>query len=564
MKKIAILWILLYNVIGYSQNKYPQNYFQNPLEIPLVLAGSFGELRSNHFHAGLDLKTNKQEGLNVLASADGYVSRIKIQHWGYGKALYITHPNGYVTVYAHLKKFSPEIEQYVKRQQYNKKSYTIQLFPKQNQLSVQKGKLIAYSGNTGGSSGPHLHFEIRSAKTGRTINPLLFGVDIKDTKNPVVQNAYVYPLDDFARVNNLAIKQKLNLTKQKNGNFLADKITAFGSIGFGIQSFDRMNGAMNKNGLYKLELLVNKEKIYQHTLEQFSFSEGRYINLLIDYAHYFHKKEKIQQCFRVPNNKLSIYSSIIDNGHIDIQDGLSYTIEIIASDFKGNTTKVTIPVQGKQQDITFTEEDSLPYHFKRDAFNKVSKGIVTLAIPKRSFYTDVDFDFTYEDGIAKVYEGSIPMHKSFTLSFDVSEYPKEEQKKLFIGRINDEGYVSYVNTKYTENKLFTLSKTLGNYKLASDNVQPTITPKNFKDKQWVANTLVVEIKDEETGIKSYKATIDGQWILMEYEPKKNTLTYDLNDMKTYLTSKTSKHQLKIIVSDEVGNTNTYITTFYKK
>ena len=568
LKFITLIFMLFLSINHYSQQKYPKNYFQNPIDIPIVLAATFGELRTNHFHAGIDIKTQRREGFDVLAAADGYVSRIKIQHWGYGKAIYITHPNGYTTVYGHLQKFAPEIEDYVKHNQYNKESYTIQLFPQANQLKVKKGETIAYSGNTGGSTAPHLHFEIRDSKTSNIINPLLFGIEVPDTKKPTIQSAYVYPLDDFSQINQANIKQKLNITLQSNGDLIADKIYASGYIGFGVKAFDRLDDAMNKNGLYKLELFVNQEKIYQHKVVTFSFAEGKYVNLLVDYPHFIKKRERIQKCFIVPNNKLDIYDDIVNNGEILIQDGLTYNIKIVASDIKGNQTTLTIPVQGKEQDITFKKEiKNLPYHFNRAVFNKVSLKNVTLAIPKYSFYKDTDFDFSVNKGIVKVHDKTIPLNKSFTLSFDVSEYPKAEQKKLFIGRVNSKGYVtSFSNTKRKENKLYTVTRTLGKYKLASDTKKPSITPKNFKNGQWLTNYhfLKVKIKDDLTGIKSYRATIDGYWILMEYEPKTGILTYNFNDSKYHSFTKTAKHQLKIVVSDYVNNTNTYIATFYRK
>ncbi|MEE9349868.1 MAG: M23 family metallopeptidase [Flavobacteriaceae bacterium] len=566
IKRIALIILILSSTIGYSQKKYPQNYFQNPLEIPVILAATFGELRSNHFHAGLDLKTQKKEGLNVLASANGYVSRIKIQHGGYGKALYVTHPNGYTTVYAHLKKFSPEIEQYVKRNQYNKESYTIQLYPQANQLSVKKGNTIAFSGNTGGSTAPHLHFEIRDSSA-KIINPMHFGIGAKDSKNPTIFGAYAYSLDDFSQVNQSNKKQKLHFSIQKNGELLANSIEASGVIGFGVKAFDRLDAAMNKNGIYKLELFVNNEKTYQHQLETFSFAEGKYVNLLVDYPHYFKNKSRIQKCFIVPNNKLSIYKNVINDGNIFIQNGLTYTIKIIASDFEGNKTTLIIPVKGKEQEI-ITQEDTktTSHHFKRSVFNKVSEGDVSLAIPKYSFYKDLDFDFSYKNGIATIHNGSVPLHKSFTLSFNTSNYTLAEQKQLFIGRVYKNGYVSYTSAKRKENKLYVKTKRLGNYKLASDIKKPTITPKGFKNGQWLTNFryLKVKIKDDLSGIKSYRATIDGRWVLMEYESKTGILKYDFNDGKISSKTKGAKHTLKVVVSDNVNNTKTYIATFYRK
>ena len=370
----------------FSQKEYPKNYFQKPLDIPLILAGTFGELRSNHFHAGIDIKTQKREGLPVFAIADGYVSRIKIQHWGYGKALYITHPNGYTSVYAHLQKFGSKIESFVKKKQYEKESYTIQLFPNKTLLKVRKGDIIAYSGNTGGSTAPHLHFEIRDTKTEKIINPLLFGIEIKDNIKPEIKSAYAYPLGDFSQVNQSENPVKLQITKQENGDLVADKIYALGVIGIGVKSFDRLNGAHNKNGIYNLDLYVNNEKIYNHCLETFSFAEGKYINLHLDYEHYKKRYEKIQRCFVIPSNKLSIYGNLINSGQINIDDGMNYVIEVIASDIKGNKTTLTIPVQGKSQKILLKkEEKKTDYYFKKEEFNTIEKENVKVAFPKNRY-----------------------------------------------------------------------------------------------------------------------------------------------------------------------------------
>ncbi len=199
-RAISLLFLVLCSALQ-AQNDLPKDYFQNPLDIPIVLAGTFGELRSNHFHSGLDIKTQQREGLEVKASAEGYISRINIQHYGYGKALYIQHPNGYTTVYGHLQKLAPKLQEFLRKHQYQKESYEIELFPEPGELKVEKGDLIAYSGNTGGSGGPHLHFEIRDGSQ-RPMNAQMFGLDVADTRKPLVEGVYAYPLGDDAHVNN--------------------------------------------------------------------------------------------------------------------------------------------------------------------------------------------------------------------------------------------------------------------------------------------------------------------------------------------------------------------------
>lgn len=254
-----LIAFLLINTNIYAQSKYPQDYFKSPLDIPLVLSGTFGELRSAHFHSGIDFKTQQRQGLKVYAAAGGYVSRIKISRYGYGKALYIKHPNGYTTVYAHLKKFSPTIEAYIKKRQYKKERFQIEVFPNNEELVISKGDVIAYSGNTGGSGGPHLHFEIRDNEE-RPVNPMLFGIDIKDTRKPHVTEIYAYPKAENSHINGRLERTKLRLIPKANGNYETESISASGIIGFGVITYDRQDDAPNNNGVSRIETYHNGSK----------------------------------------------------------------------------------------------------------------------------------------------------------------------------------------------------------------------------------------------------------------------------------------------------------------
>ncbi len=532
------------------------------MDVPMYLSGTFGELRSNHFHAGLDIKTQQREGLNVLASADGYVSRIKISHWGYGKVVYITHPNGYTTVYAHLKKFNDKIESYLKKEQYKKETFEIQLFPKKGALQIQQGEIIAFSGSTGGFVGPHLHFEIRNANS-NPINPMLFGVTVNDDKAPSINTLIVYPSDATSQVNQSNAPLQINFERQENGTLLADKITASGKIGFGVNAFDRLNGALNKNGIFSLEMSLNGQKTYHHKLETFSFAESKYLNLLIDYKRYAELNQKIQQCFVVPSNSLSIYKNNINNGYLTIKDGLSYTVEIIAKDFKGNSTTLIVPIQGKKDSITIhKKEKKTDYFIKSKEFNKFSKDGVTIAFPKNTFYEDFYLDFKVKDGNAFIHKKNKPLNNNYTLTFDVSSYTVAEKKKLFIASYNSRGNPRYKSTKKKEKTFYTTTKSLGKYALVSDTKKPSVRLSNFKNEQWLTNfkRIILKVSDDLSGIKSYRGEIDGEWILLEYSPKHGTLTYNFLDKKFI----TAKHQLKVIVIDNVGNTNTIEATFYRK
>ncbi len=562
-KKVVLLVFLNFLGVLYSQNKYPEDYFTNPLRIPLVLSGTFGELRSNHFHSGLDIKTQQVEGLKVYASGEGYVSRINVSLWGYGNAIYVTHPNGYTTVYAHLQKFSHKIEKYVKKHQYKKESFTIRLYPKSSELLIKKGEVIALSGNSGSSGGPHLHYEIRDVKA-NILNPMLFGIKIADHKSPTIQSVFTYTKNDTSQVNQSNKNVQLVLKRQYNGDLLANKIYAYGTIGIGINAYDRLDGALNHNGLYDIKMEVNGDEIFQFTLDKFSFNESRYINSYIDYKRYIKLKQRVQKCFvDYDKNNLSLYKTLINKGFFTVKDSLDYNVIITASDFEGNQTKLTIPVKGKKDSIIITKKiNKTPYYFKANEVNKIRDSVISIHFPKNIFYEDFYFDYSYRDGIAKLHNNTMPVHKRFRLSFNISNYSEEAIDQLYIAKKNKYGKLNYVSTHRNESTLYTSSNSLGEFTLATDNKPPTIKPYGFKDGQWLTKfqTLRVKIQDKGSGIKSFRGEIDGKWILMNFNPKKGILTYDFNDKILVGT----KHLLKIIVSDNVNNSTTFTITFNKK
>jgi len=569
VKKLILLLVLSSNFLVFGQasitmqNTYPTNYFESPLEIPLILAGTFGELRPNHFHAGLDLKTQQREGLKVCASADGYISRIRIAHWGYGKALYITHSNGYTTVYGHLQKFSDKIEAYIKKQQYKNESFEVQVNPSASELPIKKGEIIALSGRTGGFMGPHLHFEIRDSASEKTINPFLFGIQLSDSKRPTINTLVGYSLDSDSQINQVNIPLQLSFKKLANGDLLADKINASGKIGFGINAYDQLDNASNQNGLYSLELSVNGEKFHEFRASVLPFTEDKYINLLIDYERFEKTGQRIQKCFIEPSNKLSMYSPSVNKGYLTIEGKKSYNVEIIAKDFSGNTQKITIPVTGKNDPVLVRKTETItPYKISAAQFNQFSKDGITVAFPKNTFYEDLWLDFEVKDSLVKVHDPNVPIHHNYTITFDVSKYSEVEKKQLYIASINKKGNKSYEATVKKDSVFYASTKKLGKFTLLSDKDAPNIQLHNFKNDQWITNheTLKVKIFDYKSGINTYRAEIDGEWILMEYDVTTGVLTYDFKD-KIFTDS---KHELKVTVTDNVGNTNTLNTIFFRK
>ncbi|WP_435263346.1 M23 family metallopeptidase [Tenacibaculum sp. nBUS_03] len=563
MKFYLFLFFTFLSQFGVSQHKYPKDYFSPPLKIPIILSGTFGELRSNHFHSGIDIKTQGKEGIPIYAPANGYVSRIKIGQYGFGKAIYLEHPNGYTTVYAHLQKFENTIQQYVKSIQYKKEKYAIgNIFPEPEKFPIKKGDIIGFTGDTGSSGEPHLHYEIRNTKTEKIINPLLFGINPKDDRRPTIKRLIAYPLSDDARIDNSTNESILQFKQVKEGKYITDRIKACGTIGFGVSTFDRLNGATNKNGIYSLEMKVNGTTVYYHDVETFSFSESKFINLLIDYKHYKKYKRRVQKTHKVLENKLSLYKNLINDGKITIENGSNYSIEIFIKDLKKNTTSVKIPVEGVKSNLLFQEKDTTNFKITAKNFNKFHQKNSTVAFPKNTFYKNCFIDFKVENGITKVHTPTIPLDKRYTLTFKTSHLTDLQKQQVYIANVNYPKYPRYVSTKKKINKVYTSTKSLGSYKLLFDTKKPYIKLLNFYDKQWVTKhkNLQVKIIDKESGIRNYHATIDNQWVLMEYNHKKGILTYDFNDKKLV----GSKHLFKIVLSDNVGNTKTLKATFFRK
>ncbi|WP_299684899.1 M23 family metallopeptidase [uncultured Dokdonia sp.] len=566
MIKRGFLTYILYlfsTFFCFAQTDIPTDYFTNPLDIPLVMAGTFGELRSNHFHSGLDIKTQRKEGLKVHASATGYVSRIKISHYGYGKALYIQHPNGYSTVYAHLKKFSPEIEAYIKEKQYKKERYEIEVFPTSGALAVTQGDLIAYSGNTGDSGGPHLHYEIRDANS-RPMNPFLFGIQVADHRAPKITKAFAYPLDENSYINRAQKPVELRLKMQKDSTYITEKIKAQGNIGFGISTIDQQDGANNKNGIYQIQTTINGEENFLLTMDKFSFAETRYLNRMIDYGRYIKKRNRVQKLFIEKNNPLSIYKNQVDNGVLTINDSLSYQYGIKIKDYAGNVTSINVPIIGKADTLT---KPSTPVvtenHAYADQPFSFSEGKFSVYIPKGALYDHTFLDLASRSDTLHFHTEETPLHKNAVISYDLSAYNGEDREKLYLGRLNRKGNdIYYTRTRIKDNALTTATKTFGTYTIGMDKTPPVITAKNVAKGRWMSKYryLKFKIEDAESGIKSYRATVNGKFILMEYDYKTNTLVHDFND--NIVTD--TENNLKLIVTDNVGNSATFETTFFRK
>ena len=542
-----------------AQDKYPKDYFRSPLDIPIQLSGNFGELRPNHFHAGFDLKTNQKEGLNVYAAADGYVSRIKISSGGYGKAIYITHANGYTTVYGHLQKATGAIEKKIIELQYAEKSYEIEAFFKPGEIPVKKSDIIALSGNTGGSEGPHLHFEFRDNKTEKIINPLFFGLEIKDTKKPIVSNLMAYPIDSESTVNQSKRPVALNLSLQQDGTYVSEKVSAKGKIGFGIIASDLDDVSYNPNGVYKTKLTNNGKDIFGYEFDEMVFDEGRYVNAFIDYERYKKMHNRVQKLFMKEKYGFSNIKSNGNNGIIEVAPNYSDSVRVEVSDYKGNTTKIQVPVSYSDQKILVPADDKTTKYFvKSKSDTNFEKDNVSVFFPANTFYEDFYMNFDVRNKTLFLHEDIVPAHTNFTITFEDKESSAEDKKKMFIATVNGTK-LGFLYTKLQDNTFTAKARNLGQFKLAKDTVAPKISiAKPIQDK-WITaqKSIVITISDDFSGIKSYNGYINDKWVLFEYESKLRRLTHVFDDALLL----EGKNNLKLVVTDNVGNSTIFETQF---
>ena len=544
-----------------AQITYPKDYFRSPLDIPMQLSGNFGEFRPNHFHAGFDFKTMQKEGLNIYAVADGYVSRIKISTVGNGKTIYINHPNGFTSVYAHLQKSLGKIEEYIKKAHYKEQAYEIELFPSPTDLIVKKGDVIALSGNTGGSEGPHLHFEFRDTQTEKVINPYFFGFDsfMKDTKKPQISSLVVYPINENSVVNKSKRPVNLNLSLMADGSYLSQKVLAKGKIGFGIQSYDVFDFSYDKYGLFKVQTYLNGSPSFGYQLDTFSFDETKYINAFIDFYKYKKTKQRIQKLFMQNPYPLSIIRSDLSYGIIEVASNFTNLYRIEVSDFYGNTTAISIPIQYAVDEAKITEEVvKTPYLLKAKTDSNFEKDNGSVFFPAGTFYDDFYLDFDVKDNVMTVHNDLVAVNNAFQVTIIDSSAVNDE--KTFIASLK-ENKLSYNSTKRKENTFTTYTKKLGKFILAKDTIAPKISIAKPIDGKWLSNqkTVQLTISDALSGIKSYNGFLNGKWILFEYENKTNTITHYFDDGIVA----EGKNDLKVVVTDNVGNSTIFETQFFR-
>lgn len=563
--------LLLFSVNLFAQPSLSPFDLHPPLQGDLYLSGSFGEVRTNSFHAGIDFRTGGKVGKKVFASDNGFVSRIKVSGFGFGKAVYIQHPNGLTTVYAHLDRFASHIEEYVKERQYQNKSFEVDIQLGPNTIKINRGEFIGLSGNSGSSGGPHLHYEVRLTKDQIPLNPAFSNLKIIDTIKPVINSVWLYSLDASNNFNILNTSQLQNVQKTEAGYVLRDTMTINGDIGIGLKTFDYVNKNSLRCGVYEIKMFVNGNLQYHFSQDDFSFGETRFANSHIDYAMRQETGKRINKLFKEPNNRFRGYKSLVNNGIISHKLDSIYDISIEVSDAYSNRELLQMVIKAKNNraeiivpDNTMDSKQNLWLFFEDNQFDNED---FKVSAPKNILYNNIYFSYSLSNPLPGMYSPIIhvhnkntPIHRHYELSISTDSLPFDLQEKAIIATYNQKNEVESVGGSFNDNGVTTYVNFFGDFFVVVDTVPPTINPVGQKNNSLVNqnNIIAFKVKDNLSGIAHIEGLIDEQWALFEYDPKNDLVEYRID--KTRL-SISNEHSLTLKVIDNKGNKSLFIGKF---
>lgn len=563
---LLILISCLFNINLISQLN---NDFLSPLEIPLLLSGNFCELRSGHFHAGIDIKTKGVIGEPVYAIYDGFVSRIKVSSYGYGKAIYMQHSNGYTSVFAHLNAYNDSIATIVKNIQYKEHSYGIDKYFKQGEIPIKKGDLIGYTGNTGSSGGPHLHFELRRTDGQVPQNVLKYNFPVQDTIAPKFLNLFLYQFNnpDELKVVKKELVGVYNTTENKYKVF-REIVSNSPYFALGIESYDYLNGSGNKCGIYNASLFQDGENVYEFRLDEMPFGVTRYIHSHMDYAEKVGRKRNVHKLFVEPNNQLKIYEEN-KRGILSFGDTNKTAIEIVVKDVYGNTASLEFEVE--KGDGDFMDHNFEPGRdFRWNESNHISDDKFQFDLPQGALYSNTFMtyvrlpatDSTILSYKYKVGNNLIPLHKFANIGISPRVHvSKDFQEKLLLAVIDEENNLSAIQSEYVDGIVKGRTRELGAYVVMVDTISPSIRPIRFKTKATYLDGAKISffISDDLSGIKDINGYVDSKWCLFEYDAKNNKIAYAIDGEKL---EKGKLHNLQIYVVDAKSNIGVFQGEFY--
>ncbi|MCF8429858.1 MAG: M23 family metallopeptidase [Bacteroidia bacterium] len=571
--RLGFLFVFIIILFEINAQNYPQNYFRYPLDSLPNLVSPFGGLRDNHFHSGMDLRTNQREGFPVFASADGYISRIKIQSIGYGKAIYIDHPNGYTTVYGHLQKYSGKIAEWIHNYQYKNQTFEFDYVFEKPILLVKKGDTIGLSGNSGGSSGPHVHFEIRNTKSEKIINPTLFGIIPFDTINPTIKKVFIYKFvsDGLLLKKEVKIDYFQIIKVKENGNVFIYKTPIeldADLYGFGIETYDYIHNLEDEKGIYEYSLKHKDKLVFKHTLNQFAFGESKYINAHIDYPFYKAEKYRIQKCFLDDGNEFSTYETNNEKGKIYFPEKSIDTLVFEVIDNNKNSFKVYVPIKVLNKKIDIQKVAYLKTLKEKKIFyplaknSKVTKDF-SFEFEEKSFYDTIYYEFDIlpkrHNAFSKTYKifnTTAPIHKAAEISIKPTKVNSNLKSKLLLAYyFTDEKNYKSAGGNFDGGVVKGKASSFGHYFITIDTVAPIIKQIFLNTEEAINDSLhyYFEIKDNFSGIGKYEGFLNDEWILLDFDAKSNILTYHFDEIwKNQITlNKDSKLKNTAIIKPEV-------------
>ena len=528
--------------------------FHTPIDAPFDLSGTFGEFRSR-FHTGIDFKSRGVQGQKIFSIEDGYVSRIEVNNYGYGKVIYIDHLNGFTSVYAHLKNFSPELDEYIKSELYKAKKNSIKKFPKKNQLRISKGEVIGYSGNTGRSFGPHLHFEIRDTKSQDAINPLMFNYTYKDDERPIIRGLYLIN-EDNSLIRSLPIRKKVR--KVNDSTYTVDDFEYNGKVGIGLDIYDiQYKNLYNQNGVYKVELFIDSILKYSYKMDKIKFSENHYKKIMYDYISLVESNKKVLKIYSPRNSNLSFLKNNKFNGIINSDSFKNNSLHVRVSDWNGNSSSIKFKI--KANDSISSRQSYNGIEILTDQKYTLNKNSSIIEIDKNTFYDDLLMNVSYQSGILNLGKEKDPFRSSIKIKLPHKISDTLQLRQSFVGKIIN-GKTSYISSKKSNSYIYASISSLGEYVISKDSLKPEIKPINFKSNSNIKlkNTLRLRLKDDLSGIKKYSSYFNGNWALFEYEPKSNMIFHNLSDGII----KNGENELIIKYEDGVGNKGVYQTKVY--
>jgi murein DD-endopeptidase MepM/ murein hydrolase activator NlpD len=535
------------------------NYFTYPVKAKPALAANFGELRPNHFHMGLDCKTDQKENRPVVASADGYVAKVKIEPYGFGRAIYINHPNGLTTLYAHLNNFFPALEVYVKEQQYKLEQWSIFIDVPEDLLPVKQGDLIAYSGNTGGSQGPHMHFEIRDTKSERVLNPSLFNFPINDNVPPSLLRLAVYNRN----LSTYSQTPKLFSLKYSGGVYQPTSpiILTYDKVSFGFSGHDRYAGSTNNNGVFEGEIYFDNILMSSFRLDSISYEDTRYVNAHIDYKLKAGGGPYVQHLSRLPGYPVGVYKDGASDGMITLTDDSIHDVRVVISDAKANASEIQFKI--KRNNVLLNIDGSLPdqqENFEPGSVNIFERDDIQLVLDEKALYDSLRFTYTETPSstpgaISKLHHvqsGLIPVQDSFSIKIKPNALLKDEDTGHVIMVREWGGKTEVFKPVYIDDWYAGKFRNFGNFQLVKDESPPSVYAYNLKENAVLtsATQIMFTIKDNYEDLQNFRARLDGKWLRFSND-KGKTFIYRFDEK-----CQPGLHELTISVQDIAGNTTT--------